>query len=56
MYVVLSGRARIIQRDGLGNRSTITEEGPGQFLAEVGQLTGKPALVDALAIEDTPRW
>ncbi|WP_035883785.1 FAD-dependent oxidoreductase [Cupriavidus metallidurans] len=53
MYVVLSGRARIIQRDGLGNRSTITEEGPGQFLAEVGQLTGKPALVDALAIEDT---
>lgn len=52
MHVVLSGRARVVQRDGLGNRHTITEEGPGQFLAEVGQLTGKPALVDAEVIED----
>lgn len=52
MHVILSGRARVDQRDGLGHSSAITEEGPGQFLAEVGQLTGKPALVDALALED----
>lgn len=52
MHLVLSGRARIIQRDGLGHSHTITEEGPGQFLAEVGTLTGKPALVDAQALED----
>ncbi|AZG16604.1 MULTISPECIES: FAD-dependent oxidoreductase [Cupriavidus] len=52
MHVVLSGRVRIDRRDGLGHSSPITEEGPGQFLAEVGQLTGKPALVDAVALED----
>ncbi len=52
MHVVLSGRVRVIQRDGLGNSRPITEEGPGQFLAEVGQLTGKPALVDAEALAD----
>ncbi|WP_137928534.1 FAD-dependent oxidoreductase [Cupriavidus sp. 2SB] len=52
MHVVLSGRVRIDQLDGFGDRHPITEEGPGQFLAEVGQLTGKPALVDALALED----
>ncbi|MFJ5382142.1 FAD-dependent oxidoreductase [Cupriavidus sp. CER94] len=52
MHVVLAGRVRIDRRDGLGHRTPITEEGPGQFLAEVGQLTGKPALVDAVALED----
>lgn len=53
MHVILAGRVRIDQRDGLGHSSPITEEGPGQFLAEVGQLTGKPTLVDAVALEDT---
>ena len=52
MFVILSGRVRIDQRDGFGHTAPITEEGPGQFLAEVGQLTGKPALVDAVALED----
>jgi thioredoxin reductase (NADPH) len=28
------------------------EEGPGDFVAEVGQLSGRPALVDVHAIED----
>ncbi|WP_454766727.1 FAD-dependent oxidoreductase [Cupriavidus campinensis] len=53
MHLVLTGRLQIIQRDGLGNRFPITDEGPGQFLAEVGTLSGKPALVDAVALEDT---
>nr|WP_235844748.1 FAD-dependent oxidoreductase [Cupriavidus agavae] len=52
MHVILAGRVRIDQLDGFGDRIPITEEGPGQFLAEVGQLTGKPALVDAEALED----
>ncbi|WP_441622224.1 FAD-dependent oxidoreductase [Cupriavidus sp. RAF12] len=52
MHVILTGRTQIIHRDGLGNSVPIADEGPGQFLAEVGQLSGKPALVDAVALED----
>jgi thioredoxin reductase (NADPH) len=33
----------------LGHVVPIVEEGPGQFLAEIGQLSGRPALVDARA-------
>jgi CRP-like cAMP-binding protein len=36
-------------RDGLGHVVPIVEEGPGEFLAEVGQLAGRPALVDSRA-------
>ncbi|WP_118182421.1 FAD-dependent oxidoreductase [Paraburkholderia phosphatilytica] len=54
MYVLLSGSVRVLQRDGLGREKTIGEHnGMGPFLAEVGQLSGKPALVDGLALEDS---
>lgn len=53
MHLILSGRLQIIQRDGLGNSFPIQDEGPGQFLAEVGQLSARPALVDAVALEDS---
>lgn len=49
MYVVLSGQVAITQRDGMGRRVPVVEQGPGQFLAEVGQLSGRPALVDGTA-------
>ena len=49
MFIVLSGLVAITQRDGLGHVSAIAEQGPGQFLAEVGQLTGRSALVDGVA-------
>ncbi|MET0519468.1 MAG: FAD-dependent oxidoreductase [Burkholderiaceae bacterium] len=52
MFVLLSGRVAISQRDGLGNVHPITSEGRGEFLAEVGQLSGAPSLVDADALED----
>ncbi len=52
MYVVLSGHVAISQRDGLGHVTPILEEGEGQFLAEVGALSGKAALVDARAEGD----
>jgi len=51
MHVLLRGRVRLLQRDGLGHSKVVVEEGLGQFLAEVGQLSGRPALVDALALE-----
>ncbi len=49
MFVVLEGQVAITQRDGMGRRVPIVEQGPGQFLAEVGQLSGRPALVDGTA-------
>ena len=52
MFVVLKGVVSISQRDGLGRVVPIVREGPGEFLAEVGQLTGRPALVDGDAEED----
>jgi thioredoxin reductase (NADPH) len=52
MFVILSGRAAITQRDGLGHVTPVIDQGPGQFLAEVGQLSGRPALVDGHAEGD----
>ncbi|MEO8459920.1 MAG: FAD-dependent oxidoreductase [Dokdonella sp.] len=52
MYVLLSGNVAITQRDGLMHVSPVVEQGPGQFLAEVGQLSNRPALVDGRAEGD----
>ena len=49
MFVVLSGHVAITQRDGLGHVTPVVEQGPGQFLAEIGQLSGRVALVDGHA-------
>jgi thioredoxin reductase (NADPH) len=52
MFVVLQGTVAITHRDGLGHVVPIEQQGPGQFLAEVAQLSGRPALVDGRALED----
>ena len=52
MFVVLEGRVAISQRDGLGHVVPIVRQGPGQFTAEVGTLSGRPSLVDVHAVED----
>src|ERR1700743_476737 len=41
MFVVLEGHVKIYQRDGIGREVVIGEHGTGQFLAEVGQLSGR---------------
>lgn len=51
MFLLLRGLVTISQRDGLGHVVPIVREGPGAFLAEVGQLSGAPALVDGIAEE-----
>jgi thioredoxin reductase (NADPH) len=50
MFVVLEGRVRVYQRDGIGREVIIKEHGAKHFLAEVGQLSGRPALVNGLAL------
>jgi CRP-like cAMP-binding protein len=52
MFVVLSGHVTITQRDGLGHVTPVIDQGPGQFLAELGQLSGRVALVDGRAEGD----
>ena len=52
MFVLLSGHVVITQRDGLGHVTPVIDQGPGQFLAEIGQLSGRVALVDGHAEGD----
>ena len=49
MLVVLKGLVAITQRDGLGHLTPIAEQGEGQFLADVGQLSTRATLVDGTA-------
>ncbi|WP_244829089.1 FAD-dependent oxidoreductase [Caballeronia sp. TF1N1] len=52
MVIVLSGSVRVTRRDALDRVHLVVEHGPGNFLAEVAQLSGKPCLVDGMAAED----
>jgi thioredoxin reductase (NADPH) len=52
MFVLLSGHVAMTERDGLGHVTPIIDQGPGQFLAELGQLSGRNALVDGHAEGD----
>jgi thioredoxin reductase (NADPH) len=49
MFVVLKGQVTVSQRDGLGHVTPILQQGPGQFLAEVGTLSDRPSFVDGHA-------
>jgi thioredoxin reductase (NADPH) len=52
MYVLISGSVRVTRRDPLGHRAPIVEQRPGEFVAEVGQLSGQPAFVDVDAVDN----
>ena len=52
MYVLIKGSVRVTRRDPLGYTAPIVDQGPGEFVAEVGQLSGQPAFVDVHAIGD----
>ncbi|MBQ1765054.1 MAG: FAD-dependent oxidoreductase [Aquincola sp.] len=50
MFVVMSGQVAISHRDGMGRTRPVGVQGRGQFLAEAGQLSGRPAMVDGDAV------
>src|ERR1700730_3752015 len=52
MFVVISGSVAITRHEGLGRVVPIIEEGPGDFIAEAGELSVRPSLVDARAASD----
>jgi thioredoxin reductase (NADPH) len=49
MFVVLNGEVAITQRSVLGYEEAIVTHGPGSFMGELNQLSGRPSLVDAQA-------
>jgi thioredoxin reductase (NADPH) len=49
--IILAGKVEITQRDQSGRRVPIVTHGPGDFMGELAQLAGRPALVDAYAQE-----
>ena len=52
MFVLISGSAEVKRRDPWGRLAPIAVQGPGEFVAEIGQLSGRPALVDVHAVGD----
>jgi thioredoxin reductase (NADPH) len=49
MFVILSGEVDATRRDPDGGRALIVTHGPGSVSGELAALSGKPALVDAVA-------
>ncbi|MGF6600916.1 thioredoxin reductase (NADPH) [Paraburkholderia sp. GAS448] len=52
LFVLLRGRVRICSRDSFGRSTLVTEHEDGHFMAEMAQLSGKPALIDGVALTD----
>ena len=49
MFVILSGEVAITQHNLLVHDQPIVTHGPGAFIGELAQLSGRPSLVDAQA-------
>ena len=51
LMVILAGKVAVTERDQFDNHKPIAVHGPGNFLGELALLSGRPALVDAIAQE-----
>src|SRR5271155_4817403 len=49
-FILLPGRAKSSQQR-LDRSEPIVTHGPGSFMGELAQLSGRPSLVDAIAVE-----
>jgi thioredoxin reductase (NADPH) len=52
LLMILSGEVRVDQHDRTGERATIVTHERGNFMGELAQLSGRPSLVDAVALTD----
>ncbi|HMI40842.1 MAG TPA: FAD-dependent oxidoreductase [Sphingomicrobium sp.] len=50
LTIILSGQAEVSQHDQSGLRTPIVTHGPGNFMGELAQLSGRPSLVDSYAL------
>jgi thioredoxin reductase (NADPH) len=51
LIVILAGTVSITRHDGSNDHKLIFTYGPGQFMGELAQMAGRPALADATAQE-----
>ena len=51
LTIILAGQVEIARRDELGHSVPIVTYGPGSFMGELAQLSGRPTLIDAQARE-----
>ncbi|MEJ0064449.1 MAG: cyclic nucleotide-binding domain-containing protein [Caulobacteraceae bacterium] len=51
LTVILKGQVAVTRRDGPERHEPINTHTPGSFMGELAQLSGRPALVDAEALE-----
>jgi thioredoxin reductase (NADPH) len=51
LFVILAGNVDITRRGDAGRHEHIVTHGPGSFMGELAQLSDRPALVDATALE-----
>jgi thioredoxin reductase (NADPH) len=52
LAIILSGTVDVRQGGAVSSGQSIVQHGPGNFLGELAQLSGRPSLVDASAIDD----
>jgi thioredoxin reductase (NADPH) len=50
MHIILAGWVVISRHDGLNRQFTVAHHGPGEFTAEISQLSDRPSLVEGTAI------
>src|SRR5258708_27383501 len=51
LTIILAGRVGVSRHDKLANHEPIAIPGPAQFMCELAPLAGRPALMDARALE-----
>jgi len=51
LAIILAGKVEISRPDKLADHEPMAIHGPGQFMGELAQLAGRPALIDAHAVE-----
>jgi thioredoxin reductase (NADPH) len=49
LTIIISGHVDVLQRQQSGQHRLIVTHGPGSFMGELAQLSGRPALIDAYA-------
>jgi thioredoxin reductase (NADPH) len=52
LLIFLSGEVEVTQNDGDRGSTHIVTHGPGTFMGELAQLSGRPSLVDGVALTD----
>lgn len=52
LTIIISGHVDVSVREASGARQPIVTHGPGSFMGELAQLSGRPALIDAVAADD----